>query len=381
MRLPQPQASYAPILESKSRRSKKIAVPSLSPSFSSLITSHQQPDSKQPTMAETSKFPPIRACIFDVDGTLINSEDVYTEIYNHILRSYGAPDYPWKVKAIQQSRGHEGTQRLLNWAQIGLTPAEWKALEHSHVQLFRTCELLPGVSSLLSTLSTLKTPYQAVHSSQNSHSSQQRFEPLRLALASSAGKTLFEIKTNHLPIIASTFPQGCRVFGDDEELVGKKTKPEPDLFLLALKRINLSMAAGSPKSSFSSASDVGLGGDIEEDESENAIQPEEVLVFEDSIAGVEAARRAGMRVVWVPHPGLANVARGREMEVLMGVTEKDGAIPAFADEEEGGKPDVETEGGVVMRSPDGWAVMLRSLEEFPYKEFGFDVDEGALTSS
>jgi pseudouridine-5'-monophosphatase len=50
-------------------------------------------------------FPPIRACLFDVDGLLINSEDIYTEAYNNILHSYGKPSYPWSVKARQQSRG------------------------------------------------------------------------------------------------------------------------------------------------------------------------------------------------------------------------------------------------------------------------------------
>jgi pseudouridine-5'-monophosphatase len=51
------------------------------------------------------KFPPIRACIFDVDGTLIDSEDIYTEIYNRILHAHGKPDYAWTIKAYQQSRG------------------------------------------------------------------------------------------------------------------------------------------------------------------------------------------------------------------------------------------------------------------------------------
>lgn len=50
-------------------------------------------------------FPPIRAIIFDVDGTLINSEDIYTEIYNTVLHEYGKPDLPWTIKALQQSRG------------------------------------------------------------------------------------------------------------------------------------------------------------------------------------------------------------------------------------------------------------------------------------
>ncbi len=54
-----------------------------------------------------STFSPVRACIFDVDGLLINSEDLYTEIYNNILHSYGKPDLPWSIKAKQQSRGRE----------------------------------------------------------------------------------------------------------------------------------------------------------------------------------------------------------------------------------------------------------------------------------
>jgi phosphoglycolate phosphatase-like HAD superfamily hydrolase len=56
-------------------------------------------------MPAPSAFPTIRACIFDVDGLLINSEDIYTEIYNNILHEYGAPNYPWTIKAKQQSRG------------------------------------------------------------------------------------------------------------------------------------------------------------------------------------------------------------------------------------------------------------------------------------
>jgi hypothetical protein len=48
------------------------------------------------------------------------------------------------------------------------------------------------------------------------------------------------------------------------------------------------------------------------------ISPEECLVLEDSLPGVEAGRRCGMRVIWAPHPGLATEYRGREKEVLAG---------------------------------------------------------------
>ena len=53
----------------------------------------------------TVQFRPVRACIFDVDGLLIDSEDIYTDIYNKILREHGKPDLPWSIKAKQQSRG------------------------------------------------------------------------------------------------------------------------------------------------------------------------------------------------------------------------------------------------------------------------------------
>lgn len=52
-------------------------------------------------------FPSVRACIFDLDGTLINSEDIYIEIYNNILHEYGKPDLPWSVNARMQSTGRK----------------------------------------------------------------------------------------------------------------------------------------------------------------------------------------------------------------------------------------------------------------------------------
>lgn len=52
-------------------------------------------------------FPPVRAYIFDVDGLLINSEDIYTEVYNTVLHEFNRPDLPWGVKARQQSRGRQ----------------------------------------------------------------------------------------------------------------------------------------------------------------------------------------------------------------------------------------------------------------------------------
>ena len=51
-----------------------------------------------------TKLPPIRACLFDMDGLLIDSEDKYTLITNEILAQYGRPPLPWSIKAQLQGR-------------------------------------------------------------------------------------------------------------------------------------------------------------------------------------------------------------------------------------------------------------------------------------
>jgi pseudouridine-5'-monophosphatase len=190
------------------------------------------------------------------------------------------------------------------------------------------------VETLLSTLKTKTRP------------------PVLLSLASSAGHEKFALKTSHLPDIHAAFDDPAfHVFGDDPEMSDSRKKPEPDIFLLALKRLN--------------AAETARG--------ERPLEPKECLVFEDSIAGVEAARRAGMRVVWVPHPGLAEVCRGREMDVLMGRTEEDGNIPDYGTPVQGGaKGPVVTEVGRLM-SNDGLAELRFSLEDFSYDAYGLDV--------
>lgn len=135
--------------------------------------------------------------------------------------------------------------------------------------------------------------------------------------------------------------------GDDTRIQPGRGKPAPDIYLLALKTINDSLSKSGHQ----------------------VIKPGECLVFEDSVPGVEAGRRAGMQVVWCPHPELLIEYKGREKEVLAGLTGEH--------KETTGKRQVEENGQTVVEVPgeldDEWAILVETLEDFPHERYRMNV--------
>lgn len=181
---------------------------------------------------------------------------------------------------------------------------------------------------------------------------------VRLALATSSARRTFLLKTTHLPDMISNFEERHIVLGDDPRIGAGRGKPAPDIYLLALKSINDDLPA------------------------DQHIHPEECLVFEDSVPGVEAGRRAGMQVAWIPHQGLLEVYQDRQKEVLAGMT---GEHPED-ESEEGKRQDQKwqshreqwvAEGrefarvrGRTGEIDDGWGKLYSSLEAFPLELYG-----------
>ncbi|KAI1332082.1 HAD-like protein [Xylariaceae sp. FL0255] len=258
-----------------------------------------------------AEFPPIRACLFDMDGLLLNTEDIYTKCADIVLEKHGRPPPPWSIKA--KLMGIPGSSN-------GDYKEEQAAQQR---ELFPACRPLPGVKQLLINLKEART--QTIFKKEQ--------YPLQIGLATSSIEENFKLKTvdPSVSAVIDAIPLEHRVLGDDARWKKSRGKPAPDIYLLALSLINDRLLEGCPK-----------------------IAPNECLVFEDSVLGVEAGRRAGMRVVWVPHEGVLADWKDKEPGVLAGRT---GLYPIGNDEQLG-------------EIGDGWAERIDSLEDFQCEKYG-----------
>ncbi|KAH8705515.1 putative HAD superfamily hydrolase [Talaromyces proteolyticus] len=277
-----------------------------------------------------------------MDGLLIDTEDKYTIVTNEILQEYGRPSMPWSVKAQLQGRpGPEAGKIFHDWAKLPITPEEYSTKQVALAEkYFPTAKPLPGVVKLLNDL----------------HATEKSDKPVYIALATSSHKRNYHLKTDHLNDLFSLFPEPRRVVGDDPRIGKGRGKPLPDIYLLALETINEELKT----------------------KGEQAIKPEECLVFEDAVPGVEAGRRAGMQVVWCPHPGLLTYYKGREEEVLAGLTGEHKDEDKVDAEKEAEALQAErisrgNHSGKPGKLNDGWGRLVSTLEDFPYETYGITV--------
>lgn len=209
-----------------------------------------------------------------------------------------------------------------DWAKLPVSRKQF-ACESSEemARHFQNCKPLPGAGELLSGLSRARNASG---------------DKIELGLATSANSASYEMKTSQPETkrLLNYFQPDKRVLGDDPRLRLGRGKPAPDIYLAALQFLNSALNSG-----------------------EKAIMPNECLVFEDSAVGVEAGRRAGMRVIWVPHPDLAIEYQPVQKYVLAGRT----GLVKIGDECQLGEVD------------DGWAEAISSLEDFQYEKYGIFV--------
>uniref|UniRef100_A0A0E0FTD9 Riboflavin kinase n=1 Tax=Oryza nivara TaxID=4536 RepID=A0A0E0FTD9_ORYNI len=191
-------------------------------------------------MAATT--PRVSAVIFDLDGTLLDTERATRDVLNEFLAAYGkVPDKEKEERRLGQMYRESTTGIIADYG-LPLTVEEYAvAIYPLYLKRWQKAKPLPGVERLVKHLHRNGVP---------------------LALASNSVRRNIDHKLLKLKDWKDCFSV---ILGGDQVPRGK---PSPDIFLEAAK---------------------GLG-----------VNPSSCLVIEDSLVGVQGARASGAKVVAVP---------------------------------------------------------------------------------
>ncbi|MFD4693811.1 HAD family hydrolase [Streptomyces sp. NPDC058463] len=181
--------------------------------------------------------------IFDLDGTLVDSEPNYYEAGRRLLSRYGVQDYNWEKHTRFIGIGTRETLTVLR-AEYGIeAPVE---------------ELLAGKNALyleLAGASTKVFPQMRLLV--------ERLHEDGVVMAVASGSSRAAIGAT---LAVTGLDAYIRLYVSAEEVA--RGKPEPDVFLEAARRLGA--------------------------------EPADCVVLEDAVPGVEAAHAAGMRCIAVP---------------------------------------------------------------------------------
>jgi len=211
--------------------------------------------------------PLITHIIYDNDGLLLDTEPFYTQVHQVLAARYGKI-FDWTVKSRMIGlRAEDSANVLIDMLQLPLSVPEYlEARKYMLAELFPQAEPLPGAVRLTTHLHQAGLPQ---------------------AVATSSDLLNFNLKITRHAAWFRIFE--CVVTGDDPEI--KRGKPHPDIFLVTAERVKA--------------------------------QPSRCLVFEDSPAGIDAARTAGMHAVAIPDPNMDDRAYSNAHQIVRSLNDVD----------------------------------------------------------
>ena len=190
----------------------------------------------------------IKALLFDFDGLILDTETPEYQVWQAIYRENGfeLPHDEWgKIIGGAGLSNFDAAEHLSHLSQGQLDSVSLRDRFHSESHaLIHSQPVLPGVMDYI-------------------HDAKRM--GLQLAIASSSAHSWVDTHAKRLGIFDHFDAVVC-----SDDVGSGRTKPYPDLFLLALDQLR--------------------------------VRKEAAIVFEDSPNGVKAANRAGIFVVAVPNP-------------------------------------------------------------------------------
>jgi HAD superfamily hydrolase (TIGR01509 family) len=199
----------------------------------------------------------IRAVVFDLDGVLLQSEEVWDDVRERYVRGRGGR-YDAEVQRAMMGMSAPEWSRFLH--EDAGVPDEPEQINRDVVELMleayrRELPLLPGAAETVRRVAA----------------------EFPLALASSSNRAIFE-EALRLAGLEDCF----RATVSSEEV--ERGKPAPDVYLEAARRLG--------------------------------VPPDHCAAVEDSHAGIRSAKSAGMRVIAIPNPSYPPDAEALELADL-----------------------------------------------------------------
>jgi pseudouridine-5'-monophosphatase len=210
--------------------------------------------------------------LFDLDGVLLDTERLYTVATQSVVARFGKT-FTWAIKRDAMGRDANVSARIiLDRLDVPLSPEAF-LIERNAVLtgLFADCQPMAGAEAFVRQL---------------------RAEGVPMAVATSSDRDFYAMKVRPHAWFDLFEAVVC---GDDPRVSAKK--PAPDIFLVAARELG--------------------------------VEPGRCLVFEDSLAGVEAALAAGMRVVAMPDPAAGPEHYASAHRVVRDWAEASATLPAL----------------------------------------------------